>query len=150
MRTVPDNDLDTDPAEDVAQNPQSQDGETLLSNSLLKSFSCRPSDISHIIQELADLDSQAGAMIESGVCPLAKHMPLTEALQQGLIPESTSIQKKYTESDRMFLELATRLNWTQAESREVLQILRDPQFRREHLSADVLRQVRILVQLCPP
>ena len=47
MRPVPDNDFDTDPAEDLAQNPQSQDGETLLSNSLLKSFSCRPSDISH-------------------------------------------------------------------------------------------------------
>ena len=151
MRPVPDNDFDNDPAEDLAQNPQSQDGETLLSNSLLKSFSCRPSDISHIRQELADLHSRAGAMIESGVCRIrAKHMPLTEALQQGLIPQSTSIQKKYTESDKMFLELATRLNWTQAESREVLQMLKDPQFRREHLSADVLRQVRILVQLCPP
>ena len=44
MRPVPDNDFDNDPAEDLAQNPQSQDGETLLSNSLLKSFSCRPSE----------------------------------------------------------------------------------------------------------
>ena len=134
----------------LQRNTQSQDGETLLSNSLLKSFSCRPSDISHIRQDLADLDSQAGAMIESGLCPLAKYMPLTEALQQGLIPESTSIQKKYTESDKMFLELATRLNWTQAESRQVLQMLKDPQCRRERLSADVLRQERILVHLCPP
>ncbi len=83
MRPVPDNDFDTDPAEDLAQNPQSQDGETLLLNSLLKSFSCRPSDISHIRQVLANLDSQAEAMIKSGVCPLAKHMPHKEALQQG-------------------------------------------------------------------
>ena len=123
IRPVPDNDLDTDPAEDLAQNPQSQDGETLLSNSLLKSFSCRHSDISHIRQVLADLDSQAGAMIESGVCPLAKHIPLTEALQQGLIPESTSIQKNYIELDKMLLELATRLNWTQEESRELLHMM---------------------------
>ncbi len=83
MRPVSDNDFDTDPAEDLAQNPQSQNGETLLSNSLLKSFSCRPCYISHIRQVLADLDSQAGAMIESGVCQLAIHMPLKEALQQG-------------------------------------------------------------------
>jgi hypothetical protein len=68
MRPVPDKDFDTDPAEDLAQNPETQDGETLLSKSFLKSFSCRPSDIRHIRQVLAYLDSQAGAMIESGVC----------------------------------------------------------------------------------
>ncbi len=79
-------------------------------------------------------------------------MPLKEALQQRLIPESKSIQKNYTELEKKFLELATRLNWTQAESPEVLQMLRDPQFRREHLAADILRQVEIwsnVVHLSP-
>ncbi len=63
MGPVPDNDFYNDPAEDLAQYPHSQDGETLLSNNLPQSFSSRPSDISHIRQALADLDSQAGAMI---------------------------------------------------------------------------------------
>ncbi len=40
MRPVPENDFDTDPAQDLGQNPQSQDGETLLSNSLLLPIGC--------------------------------------------------------------------------------------------------------------
>ena len=62
MGPVPDNEsyFDPGPAEDTAQYPQSQDGETLLSNSWLKSFSCRPSAISHIRQALADPNSGIG------------------------------------------------------------------------------------------
>ena len=40
MRPVPDNDFDTEPAEDLAQNPQSQDCKTLLSNSMLRPVEC--------------------------------------------------------------------------------------------------------------
>ncbi len=105
---------------------------------LRKSFSCRPSefDRSHIRQVLSGVSDSYSSRF-----PLPSHMSVAEAVSRRLLPERMSLENNYTESDRIFLELATRLNWTQGQSREVLHMIRDPHFRREHLSAGVLRQV---------
>ena len=78
--------------------------------------------------------------------PPKSSLTYQEAARRGLLPvEGDDLYLKYTVTERMFLGMATKRDWTQNEAREVLDMLLDPRFRIEDLSADVLRRVSFTI-----
>ena len=67
-----------------------------------------------------------------------------EAVRLGLIPAADDRFSSYTESERLFLRHSTLYDWTQAQTQETLKLLRDPAFKTEDLSSDVLRRVSVI------
>ena len=68
-----------------------------------------------------------------------QHVEHSYALSRNMLP--VPARGNYTASERMFLDLGTRNNWPQQQSRDVLAVLRHPNFHPEDLQPDLLRQV---------
>ncbi len=66
-------------------------------------------------------------------------VPLSESLARSLIPMESYSQ--CTESERLFVQLATTRDWTQSETHYVLKVLKDSRFQLEDVRPDLLRRV---------
>ena len=66
-------------------------------------------------------------------------VPLSESLARSLIP--MELYSQYTESERLFVQLATTRDWTQSETNKVLKVLKDSRFHLEDVRPDLLRRV---------
>ena len=65
----------------------------------------------------------------------------SDAVARGLLPPRAADISTYSTSERMFLGMATRFNWPQEQSHQVLEVLQDPSFQLDDLDASVLRKV---------
>ena len=100
-------------------------------------FTCKPTalgpeDFERALTRLQIPDS------ESNIVIVPPHVDVSDAVSRGLLPIPQ--QSNYTASERMFLDMGTRLNWPQEQAHDVLAVLRDPRFHLEDLHPDLLRQ----------
>ena len=121
---------------DGSDNPEPEYGESIL-GCVRSLCSCNP----------RSLDAPRIHQAVSGLIPtslvLPQHMSTSAAISQQLLPASSIdiASGVYTESDRLFIGLSTKLNWPQDQAREVLSVLRNPKFSLDDLQPDLLRQV---------
>ena len=101
-------------------------------------FTCKPTALcsENFVRALSRLkvpDSESDIVIDPS------HVDVSDAVSRGLLPVPQH-SGNYTASERVFLDMGTRLNWPQEQAHDVLAALRDPRFHLEDLHPDLLRQ----------
>ena len=106
-------------------------------------FSCNPSMLN--FSRVHEALSKASAVVPA-TCMSAVPVPIefSDAVARRLLPPRAADISTYSTSERMFIGMATRLNWPQEQSHQVLEVLRDPSFQVDDLDASVLRKVRFM------